>query len=205
MARKEPYEITLGSLLQNLLQPIISGAARPLSVSLPRRDTKSDDAAEEMDWEPETPATAAWTTQQLETPKRSIRRAAQALTNIQSSVASASTVPPSPLDDWTRFKNDIMTETIPAVAIEPSNTNLLPTRDRRMRPNVLDLPAETFRTAYAFCALLRVLAMINALATGSSNSVRGLLADTATTVEMIASVGARLAARHSKQVSRLTF
>jgi hypothetical protein len=96
-----------------------------------------------------------------------------------------------------------MTETMPAVAIEPSATGTKPTGDQRVRLNVLDLPTETFRTAYAFCALLRILAMINALATGSPGTVRGLLADTATTMEMIASVGASLAARHRKQVSQL--
>jgi len=202
VARREPYEITLGSLVQSTVQPIISGAARPLSVSLPRRDEKRNDAAEEMDWEPETPATVTWTTQQLETPKKITRRTAQALANLQSSVTSASTVPPSPLDDWTRFRNDIMTETMPNLAIEPSATEAISARGQQERLNVLDLPTETFRTAYAFCALLRILAMINALAAGSSGTVRGLLADTATTMEMIASVGARLGARHRKQVSQ---
>ena len=203
VARREPYEITLGSLVQSALQPILSGAARPLSVSLPRRDKKRNDAAEEMDWEPETPATITWTTQQLETPKKTTRRTAQALTNLQSSATSPSTVPPSPLDDWTRFRNDIMTETMPNLAIEPSATEAISARGQQERLNVLDLPTETFRTAYAFCALLRILAMINALAAGSSGTVRGLLADTATTMEMIASVGARLGARHRKQVSQL--
>ena len=202
VARREPYEITLGSLVQSTVQPIISGAARPLSVSLPRRDEKRNDAAEEMDWEPETPATVTWTTQRLETPKKITRRTAQAPTNLQSSVTSVSTVPPSPLDDWTRFRNDIMTETMPNPAIGLSATQAVVTRDQRVRLNVFDLPTETFRTAYAFCALLRILAMINALATGSSGTVRGLLADTATTMEMIASVGARLGARLRKQVSQ---
>lgn len=165
-----------------------------------------------MDWEPEHPQTVPLHPsfqRNCQTPAKRTFPALQP-TKTMEFVVSA---PPSPLDDWARFKNDITTEMTPITTsptlMHQEETESLSVSVESVRPHTqTPLPvisSEAFRIGYAFSALLRILAMVATLtsragATATSRS-EGFLAEGPSIIEMISSAGSGMAQRQRAQVS----
>jgi hypothetical protein len=118
--------------------------------------------------------------------------------------ASIRSGPPSPLYDWTQFKSDMMTETKFDVApLTPHvETNAWKdVFDIQPRFHIRNIPVDTFRTAYAVSALVRVLVIVNTLTPGAAGRTKGILVDGPTTLEMLSSVGVKLMTRDRNKVS----
>jgi hypothetical protein len=165
-----------------------------------------------MDWEPEHPRTVPSHSSFQRNCQTPAKRSFPALqpTKTMEFVVSA---PPSPLDDWARFKNDITTEMTPITTsptlMHQEETESLSVSVESVRPHTqTPLPvisSEAFRIGYAFSALLRILAVVATLtsragATATSRS-EGFLAEGPSIIEMISSAGSGMAQRQRAQVS----
>jgi hypothetical protein len=165
-----------------------------------------------MDWEPEHPRAVPLHSsfqRNCQTPAKRTFPALRPTKTMEFAVCT----PPSPLDDWTRFKNDITTEmtpiTISSTTMHQEETDSLvaPAEPARLytQTTLPVITSEAFRIGYAFSALLRILAVVATLTsragvTATSRS-EGFLAEGPSIIEMISSAGSGMAQRQRAQVS----
>jgi hypothetical protein len=180
--------------------------------SAPPPPVKDTSTVEEMDWEPEHPRAVPLHSSLQENAQTPVKRIFPALRPINT-VEFAACTAPSPLDDWTRFKNDITTEmtpiTISSTTMHQEETDSLDASAEPARLYTQDslpvITSEAFRIGYAFSALLRVLAVVATLTSGAGATAtsrsEGFLAEGPSIIEMISSAGSGMAQRQRAQVS----
>lgn len=199
MQRSERKEISARSLVTKCVTSATASfksVQNPILRTTPMHETN---AAEEMDWEPEEPPSIPTLRNVFETPQRTRFPTLRSSKTLEFTADT----PPSPLDDWTRFKNDIMTEMRPIANTSP------PAQQSSVEDTILTRPlgflsamtSETFRIGYAFSALVRILAIVSTITSGATTISTGFLAEAPSIVEMLSSAGSGLAGRQTRQVS----
>ena len=197
--RSEPVEISarsmLGKFTESTIQFLVTASWTPARNSPARYEA----LAEEMDWEPEHRPAVPLLKDIFETSEKGPLPALRSSRQTE----LATPTPPSPLDDWTHFRNDILDETKPV-----TNARTIPaqstTVDSILLPRHNFLPAftnGTFRIGYAFSALVRVLAIVASLTSGTNMRHKGFLAEGPSVVEMISSAGSCLIKRETPKAS----
>jgi hypothetical protein len=203
LQRIEPQVICLRSITKDCMASAILWLASILPRSAPPPPAIDTSLVEEMDWEPERAPTIPSLRQAYETPDKTRSPALRSSKTIE----FAASTPPSPLDDWTRFKNDIMTEVKPVTISPPTLREpvVRPAAPIRRYSPLSTITSDTFRIGYAFSALVRVLAIVATLTVRTTTLSKGFLAEGPSIIEMASSAGSGLAQRQMVQVSLATF